>query len=159
MILAVVNQATKVASAHADPPSLMPVSVSRSTAFWCQGDQMTASKRPLKSAKSKPSRANRPSLGKQGVVVSKTPALGPKTKPASATSSGAKVSKKEIVLGMLREADGTPIAAIMAATGWQEHSVRGFFAAVVKKKLKLNLVSQKVGGDRFYRIEQTDPAS
>jgi hypothetical protein len=60
---------------------------------------------------------------------------------------------------MLREADGTPIAAIMAATGWQEHSVRGFFAAVVKKKLKLNLVSQKVSGDRVYRIEKTDPAS
>jgi hypothetical protein len=47
----------------------------------------------------------------------------------------------------------------MAATGWQEHSVRGFFAAVVKKKLKLNLVSQKVSGDRVYRIEKTDPAS
>ena len=119
---------------------------------------MTASKRPLKSAKSKPSRANRPSLGKQGVVVSK-PSLRPKTKPTSATSFGAKVSKKEIVLGMLREADGTPIAAIMAATGWQEHSVRGFFAAVVKKKLKLNLVSQKVGGDRVYRIEKTDPTA
>jgi hypothetical protein len=159
MILAVVNQATKVASAHA---SFDPRCQFRLVAAQHSGvreDQMTASKRPLKSAKSKPSRANRPSLGKQGVVVSKTPALGPKTKPASATSFGAKVSKKEIVLGMLREADGTPIAAIMAATGWQEHSVRGFFAAVVKKKLKLNLVSQKVGGDRFYRIEQTDPAS
>jgi hypothetical protein len=47
----------------------------------------------------------------------------------------------------------------MAATGWQEHSVRGFFAAVVKKKLKLNLVSQKVGGDRVYRIEKTHPTA
>ena len=60
---------------------------------------------------------------------------------------------------MLRESDGTSIAAIMAATGWQEHSVRGFFAAVVKKKLKLNLVSQKLGGDRVYRIEKTDPTA
>ncbi len=59
---------------------------------------------------------------------------------------------------MLRKPEGTSIAAIMAATGWQEHSVRGFFAAVVKKKLRLNLVSQKVGGDRVYRIEKTDAA-
>jgi hypothetical protein len=120
---------------------------------------MAARKHQSKSAKPKSSRANRPSLGNEGAVVSKKRSLGPKTQAASATSSGAKVSKKEIVLGMLREADGTPIAAIMAATGWQEHSVRGFFAAVVKKKLKLNLVSQKVGGDRVYRIERTDPAS
>jgi hypothetical protein len=45
----------------------------------------------------------------------------------------------------------------MAATGWQEHSVRGFFAAVVKKKLKLNLVSRKVGDVRIYQIENPDP--
>jgi hypothetical protein len=120
---------------------------------------MAARKRQSKSAKPKPSRANRPSSGKQSVIASKTPAFGPETKPAFAKSSGAKVSKREIVLGMLRGADGTPIAAIMAATGWQEHSVRGFFAAVVKKKLKLNLVSQKVGDGRVYRIEKTDPAS
>ena len=34
-----------------------------------------------------------------------------------------------------------------------------FFAAVVKKKLNLNLVSRKVGGDRVYRIEKTTPAA
>jgi hypothetical protein len=120
---------------------------------------MAARKRQSKSAKPKTSRAARSSSGKQGVITSKTPAPGPEIKPASAKSSGAKVSKKEIVLRMLRETGGTPIAAIIAATGWQEHSVRGFFAAVVKKKLKLNLVSEKVGGDRVYRIEQTDPAA
>jgi hypothetical protein len=40
----------------------------------------------------------------------------------------------------------------MRVTKWQQHSVRGFFAGVVRKKFGLNLTSKKVDGDRFYRI-------
>ncbi len=119
---------------------------------------MPARKGKSKSAKSKPSRTTPSSSAKRGVIASKIPSSGPVAKPASTILPAAKISKKEIVLGMLREPDGTSIATIMASTGWQEHSVRGFFAAVVKKKLKLNLVSQKVGDDRIYRIENADPA-
>jgi Protein of unknown function (DUF3489) len=46
----------------------------------------------------------------------------------------------------------------MRATGWQPHTVRGFFAAVVRKKLGLRLESEKMDGERVYRIVDSPTA-
>ena len=67
-------------------------------------------------------------------------------------------SKQARVIAMLQSPTGTTIAAIMKATGWQPHSVRGFLAGVVRKRLKLTLASKKVNGNRIYQITSEDDA-
>lgn len=61
-------------------------------------------------------------------------------------------SKQSRVLGLLSRPSGITIASVMRSTGWQPHTVRGFFAAVVRKKLGLRLESEKTDGERVYRI-------
>jgi hypothetical protein len=54
---------------------------------------------------------------------------------------------------MLRASAGATIASLVIATEWQQHSVRGFLAGVVRKKLGLNLVSEITDKGRVYRIK------
>ena len=73
---------------------------------------------------------------------------------AKATSSGRPHpnSKQDRVVALLQQPRGATLDVLVNATGWQKHSVRGFLAGTVRKKLKLPLISEKIDGIRTYRI-------
>ncbi len=77
-----------------------------------------------------------------------------RTAPSGATAPTPREGTKQAtMIAMLQRQNGATIAEIVEATGWQQHTVRGAFAGALKKKLGLNIVSDKVDGKgRVYRI-------
>ena len=73
--------------------------------------------------------------------------------PASSKSAAGPHTKHDRIIAMLRTTAGATIASLATATQWQQHSVRGFLAGVVRKKLGLNLVSEQTDKGRVYRIK------
>jgi hypothetical protein len=78
------------------------------------------------------------------------------TPPATATKASPDLrnaqSKQDQIVALLRQPGGATLDRLVKATGWQKHSVRGFLAGTVRKKLKLPLRSEKIDGIRTYRV-------
>jgi Protein of unknown function (DUF3489) len=99
---------------------------------------------------SKTSNKTKPTPAKSGA---KRRAKARNTRLASSRAG----TKQEAVLTLLRQPKGATISGIIKATGWQQHSVRGFLAGVVRKKLGLALTSDKSDGERTYRVTAGKP--
>ena len=83
-------------------------------------------------------------------TATRTPKVEGNRKSATAT-------KQNRIISMLRSKTGATLAAIVKATGWQPHSVRGFLS-IVPKRLGLRIESDKAPGkDRIYRVAVGKP--
>jgi hypothetical protein len=98
-----------------------------------------------------PKPAKKQSAAKSATSLSKRP----KSRKTGAKGNRGAVrsgTKQSAAIDMLHSPGGATITALTKATGWQPHSVRGFLAGVVRKRLKLDLQSAVVEGVRIYRI-------
>jgi hypothetical protein len=103
--------------------------------------------------KSRPKPTNRSAALKTAKRTSRKRPLAASSKPKAGSDT-----KQSRIISMLRRPAGVTIAAIIKATDWQSHSVRGFLAGVVRKKLRLNLVSELTDKGRVYRIKDGNAA-
>src|SRR5262245_43552993 len=113
--------------------------------------------RKLNSKRRTPSHSSGSKTAKQNSAAAQTTTHKPvKSKPQPHPSSAKQrertKTKQARIVAMLRAPGGTTVEAMMRATGWQQHSVRGFLAGVIRKKLGLNLVATAAEGGRVYRI-------
>ncbi|MBO0733354.1 MAG: DUF3489 domain-containing protein [Methylocapsa sp.] len=107
------------------------------------------SRRKPSSGRANPKKPLRPVVSKTTqIVAAKTPAKAedPRLEP---------VTKQERMLTLLGQPEGASIEEMMQATNWQQHSVRGFLAGTVKRKLGFSLTSSKPDdGVRRYHVEK-----
>ena len=91
-------------------------------------------------------------LTAEGLSALATPTEDAAPPPADPNTEAKPPSKLARVVALLRQPGGTTMDALMAETGWQQHSVRGALAGSIKKGMGLNVVSEKRVGVRIYSI-------
>jgi len=94
-----------------------------------------------------------PQLGSQAASdATKTGSRGKAAHRAEQPVVARADTKAARVIALLRQPEGATLKAIMALTGWQSHSVRGFITAHVRQKMNYRVQSFTRGGERVYRI-------
>ena len=111
-------------------------------------------------SKATPAKLKRPTKGRDvarkptmrvtlSPAIVSTPGTADKKNPSNRARSHTKQAR---VIAMLRAPVGATVDAIAGAVGWQHHSVRGFLAGVIRKRLALNLISERGEAGRVYRV-------
>ena len=95
--------------------------------------------------------SERPSHPKRSGAKKKAAAISEKA-PKAPSDRAKPNSKQDKIVALLQRPEGATLDVLVKATQWQKHSVRGFLAGTVRKKLKLPLLSEKIDGVRYYRI-------
>lgn len=109
------------------------------------------SRRKLATQASEPSSSAPPTHS----IPQKKPASNPIATAELAASITVIVSKQTRIIAMLQQSGGATLADLMTITGWQSHSVRGVMSGILKKRMNLNVISERVDGQaRRYRIKQ-----
>jgi hypothetical protein len=98
--------------------------------------------------------SDRPSLAKRSGAKKTAAVSATKASPDRAKTD----SKQDKIVALLQRPKGATLDALVKETQWQKHSVRGFLAGTVRKKLKLPLLSEKIDGVRTYRIGTANAA-
>ena len=95
----------------------------------------------------------------QRVTLSRAVVVSPPVTPDKKNRSDKPRSqtKQARVIAMLLAPVGATVDTIAGAVGWQQHSVRGFLAGVIRKMLALNLISERGDKGRVYRVVEGKP--
>jgi hypothetical protein len=109
-----------------------------------------------RSKKSKPGQRKTAARQASSKAVQRKSKIQPPIDPTKLLSKPRADSKQAGVIALLRTPAGATIATMANETGWQSHSVRGFLAGVVRKKLGLKLISEAGDAGRVYRIKKED---
>ncbi|MFI4933793.1 MAG: DUF3489 domain-containing protein [Caulobacterales bacterium] len=131
---------------------LMVTDAGRSTV-----DEMECSRKPLQSG---PAEAQGPTGAEDDSgspqIEGAAPDAGDTKPEVVGTTRAAPKGKLGALVELLQRPDGATVEAMMAATGWQAHSVRGAMSGSLKKTFSFTILSEKQDGTRVYRIPATD---
>ena len=90
---------------------------------------------------------------------SKTVAAGDAIEKVTPKAPGARTSRSQTMIDLLRSDRGASAAELGAAVGWQVHSVRGFIAGTLKKRSDLTVTTERKDGVTRYRVTERAKAA